>query len=68
MSDVKSLNPVHSPDHAAHEAVLELCRAGAFGFGPEAQAMSTSDGEAVGKAVSAAHQAIAEYYRTLRQR
>lgn len=68
MSESKTHNPVRDPYHAAHEAVLELCRAGAFGFGPEAQAMSTSDGEAVGKAVSAAHQAIAEYYRTLRQR
>lgn len=68
MSEQRVLNPVHSPDQAAHEVVLELCRSGAFGLGPEADAMGTGDGQALGEAVSAAHQALAEYYRTLRTR
>lgn len=68
MSEAKLVNPVQGPDRAAHEVVLELCRSGAFGIGPEAQAMGPEDGEALGKAVTAAHRAIADYYRTLQQR
>lgn len=62
MSD-NVVDPQRWPAQAAHQVVLELCRAKVFGFGPEAQAMGRADGEALAEAVIAVHQKLAAYYR-----
>ncbi|GEK74213.1 MULTISPECIES: hypothetical protein [Halomonas] len=65
MSDQLVVHPIKDPSRAAHEVVLELCKAGAFGVGPEAQAMGRGDGEKLAEAIIAVHEKLAAHYKSL---
>ncbi|GHC17458.1 hypothetical protein GCM10010082_05800 [Kushneria pakistanensis] len=60
MSEKRTTDPRHSPDAAAHEIVLELCKAGVFGV------VHTDRGDELGKAVVLAHEQITAYYKSLK--
>lgn len=66
MSEQRLVNPRVNPEKAAHEAVIALCEAGAFGIGNEHKAMGAGDGEALAEAVIAFHQKLTEHYKSLK--
>ncbi|TNH19988.1 hypothetical protein [Halomonas sp. BL6] len=66
MSELRVLDPKHSPEHAAHEVVVELIRAQNLELKYSA-AMDEKYGESLAEAVIAAHKKLTEYYQTLAQ-
>lgn len=65
MSDSNSNNPVTSPEHAAHEVILELCRSGVF----EQKAISasgSSHGKVLAESIIRVHKDLTSHYKSLK--
>lgn len=67
MTQRAMLDPVYSPEQAAQEVVLELCKAQVFGLGPETQTFSRQGGADIAEAIIGAHETLTEYYKTLKK-
>ena len=65
MSNSASINPVNSPEHAAHEAILELCRSGAFDQTKVSSSYGSSYGKVVSEAIITAHKELTQHYKSL---
>lgn len=66
MSEKRLVNPIDEPEKAAHEVLLEVCRAGVFGAGSLQNAGSAQAGERLGEAAAAFHKKLTEHYRSLK--
>ncbi|MBZ9576748.1 hypothetical protein [Modicisalibacter sp. MOD 31.J] len=68
MAERVPFDPFNSPEQAAQDVVLELCRTGAFGVGSGQNLMGRDDGEDLAEAVSAFHEKLTAYYKSLKSR
>jgi hypothetical protein len=61
-------DPVYSPEEAAHEVIVELCKAQVFGYGPETQTTGRESGAEIAEAIIGVHEKLTEYYKTLKSK
>lgn len=66
MAERKIFDPVHAPEEAAQEVLLELCQAGTFGFDNGGKAATEDEGARVADAAIAFHRKLTEYYKGLK--